>query len=390
MLLLSTLAFFAAVNAVNENVCTKELQCADGDNANAPCGEGELLGYRSGACNECSCCPRCWTCSELLAYDCTQRNGLSYAESNATLTLTVGDTVSWSLPSGLSPATGWLQCAMLPSLPPGLAFDDEGSLSGKIGYDWQETSSYNRVFEAISTFDWAEAHKVAKLRLTFTVVNTIPANFDRAAEDRRYSPGKHAARKAASSAFAAYEAYDQRKLSHDEAVDRMKMHLSELRSVLDMQPRLENGMMWGWLGGLHMNVHKLMENVLLECEAYLGAALLFPSSEVRAFGRENLAGCYAKRQLEAAKFPWLDGMGKMLKKDWAGAKHTLELAASKKDGWGWGVNNGDIWISLGAVQLIEWGEAQVRDDAGSSSATMAGLEEANATLQKAANRTGTV
>ena len=79
----------------------------------------------------------------------------------------------------------------------------------------------------------------------------------------------------------------------------------------------------------------------------------------------------------------------MLKKDWAGAKHTLELAASKKDGWGWGVNNGDIWISLGAVQLIEWGEAQVRDDAGSSSATMAGLEEANATLQKAANRTAT-
>ena len=29
-----------------------------------------------------------------------------------------------------------------------------------------------------------------------------------------------------------------------------------------------------------------------------------------------------------------------------------QRAAAMKDGWGWGVNNGDIWIVLGAVQAL--------------------------------------
>jgi len=57
-----------------------------------------------------------------------------------------------------------------------------------------------------------------------------------------------------------------------------------------------------------MNLHKLLENVLLECELYLGLALLFPSAEVAADARGNLDGCLAKRKLEAAKFMWMAGL----------------------------------------------------------------------------------
>ena len=81
---------------------------------------------------------------------------------------------------------------------------------------------------------------------------------------------------------------------------------------------------------------------------------------------------------------WVDGVAQMMRGEWSAAAETLSLAAAKKDGWGWGVNNGDIWISLGAVQAILWGEMQLQRPA-----TMAGLEQANATLQKAANRTAT-
>ena len=48
-----------------------------------------------------------------------------------------------------------------------------------------------------------------------------------------------------------------------------------------------------------MNIHKLMANVLLECELYLGLALLFPSPAVNKDARQNLDGCLAKR-----KFRW--------------------------------------------------------------------------------------
>ena len=49
-----------------------------------------------------------------------------------------------------------------------------------------------------------------------------------------------------------------------------------------------------------MNVHKLMANVLLECELYLGLALLFPSPAVNKDARQNLDGCLAKRKLEVS------------------------------------------------------------------------------------------
>merc|ERR1719198_624537 len=109
-----------------------------------------------------------------------------------------------------------------------------------------------------------------------------------------------------------------------------------------------------------MNIHKLMENCLLECELYLGLALLFPSQQVVAEARGNLDGCLAKRKLEAAKFMWMRGMEAMMRGQWADAETVLKAAATKKEGWGWGVNNGDIWIALGAAQIVRWGEAALQ------------------------------
>ena len=56
-----------------------------------------------------------------------------------------------------------------------------------------------------------------------------------------------------------------------------------------------------------MNVHRLLENALFECELYLGHALTFGDAEVRRMAEQNLEGCYQKRLLEAARFMWTDG-----------------------------------------------------------------------------------
>jgi hypothetical protein len=135
----------------------------------------------------------------------------------------------------------------------------------------------------------------------------------------------------------------------------MLARLSELRGVLLRRPRLEGGRWWAALGGLHMNVHKLLENVLFECELYLGRALVSSSDAARRWAEDNLDGCYAKRTLEAAKFMWRDAMKRMLDGDdaaWAEGQAMCARAAEKKEGWGWGVNNGDIWAAGGAAALV--------------------------------------
>ena len=107
------------------------------------------------------------------------------------------------------------------------------------------------------------------------------------------------------------------------------------------------------MGGLHMNIHKLMQNVLFECELYCGQALMSADPEVRKAAEMNLKGCFQKRQLEASKFVWMDGMQQLLDGEWARATDAFKAAASKMDGWGWGVNNGEIWIAAAACRMIE-------------------------------------
>ena len=49
---------------------------------------------------------------------------------------------------------------------------------------------------------------------------------------------------------------------------------------------------------------------------------------------------------------WVDAMRQMLRGEWEAAEAQLAAAAGKKDGWGWGVNNGDIWLSQAAARAV--------------------------------------
>ena len=106
-----------------------------------------------------------------------------------------------------------------------------------------------------------------------------------------------------------------------------------------------------------MNVHKLLDNTLFECELYLGYALTFGDDEVRYYAEQNLKGCYQKRQLEAARFMWYDGIELMLQNKWEDAIEIFKQAALKKEGWGWAVNYGDIWLSEAVAVILHGVEA---------------------------------
>ena len=66
----------------------------------------------------------------------------------------------------------------------------------------------------------------------------------------------------------------------------------------------------------------------------------------------------------------------MMRGEWAAAAETLRLAADKKDGWGWGVNNGDIWIAEAAARLVHGAELSTRGGADDADAAARQLDEA--------------
>jgi hypothetical protein len=315
------------------------------------CGGG--LGYRDGRCNECDCCPGCWSCVELHHYECAERNGLSvYVHTVDLGALVVGEAVSWSVAANTSwlagnVSRGWLQCASFPSLPTSLQFTDDGSLSGVLSEADQRRFSGGEqlTFFAVSTADWASTSSIHRLEIRFTIesaaVGSSVAAADSAAQDTAHSRLR--------AAFHAYTLWERQQLSHVDTVRTMKEELSSLKLILDEHPRLGNGVFWMYLGGLHMNIHKLMENCLLECELYLGLALLFPSQQVVAEARGNLDGCLAKRKLEAAKFMWMRGMEAMMRGQWADAETVLKAAATKKEGWG--VDQRPL-LALSAICLV--------------------------------------
>ena len=72
----------------------------------------------------------------------------------------------------------------------------------------------------------------------------------------------------------------------------MSKELSQLRILLDQNPQLDKVKWWVYLVGFYMNVHKLLENKLFECELYLGHTLTFGHPETRQLAEQNLAGCY--------------------------------------------------------------------------------------------------
>lgn len=162
--------------------------------------------------------------------------------------------------------------------------------------------------------------------------------------------------------WGAWELWERRGLAKSETIARMTRHLHELRELLEQHPRLDRGKFWIELGGFHMNVHKLLQNKLFECELYLGHALMFPDADVRRRAEQNLEGCYKKRVLEVARFMWMDGCEQMMRGEWAAAVETLRHAADKKEGWGWGLNNGDIWIAEAAARIVLGAEREGRGE----------------------------
>ena len=98
-----------------------------------------------------------------------------------------------------------------------------------------------------------------------------------------------------------------------------------------------------------MNVHKLLENTLFECVP-LGHAPTFGhagSTDGGAKPRRVLPKASTEAARSVDGWTEADDAGRM-----EAASKTLDAAASK-DGWGWAVNYGDIWISASAARLIQ-------------------------------------
>ncbi len=324
--------------------------------------------YRAGRCHCCHCCPRNWSCTELYSehYRCAARNGLRVTRRAVDLgTVRVGDSLHHPAGEGPPSKGGFMQCPTLVRLPPGVRFSDDGALVGKVRFDPHRDAAYRVEFVAVSTADWDDAAVgIVRLEITFVVEgNQPPDGFYVDAFKREQQRARAAAKRTLRDLGNAWERWEWGELGHRETCDRMCALLRRLRELLELHPRLDGGRWWVQLGGFHMNVHKLLENTLFECELYLGHALTFGDAEVRRLAEQNLEGCYQKRLLEAARFMWIDGVKQMMRGEWAAAAETLRLAAAKKDGWGWAVNYGDIWLSESAARLVHGAELAARNGA---------------------------
>lgn len=349
--------------------------------------------WLDGGCEMCNCCPKCWSCAELWSssYECPSRVGLSTEVVSIDLgDFHVSEPVEWSSP--VLTKGGWSQCPSNAALlGTGLTFNDAGQLKGLVS--WPENvggvARETIRFRAINTAAWGNS-TVTVLDLTFTIVRKSEAPLaDKVAEAAKVA----AVRAHADAAYGAYTRW---------APKEVLEHLANLRSALDAAPLVGGGHPWVWLGALHMNAHKLLEDVLLECELYLGATLGFPDDAVRRDAEANLVGCFEKRKLEAARELWLRGLRRLAQGEARvvanvvvgaespegstavtsegllgplGALADLRTAAGLKGGFGWGVNQGEIKAALGSALLLA---AEL--DPGSAAALVA---EAKAVLTEA-------
>ena len=232
------------------------------------------------------------------------------------------------------------------------------------------TFSTLRVATACEKYDWANAIRatscnthetsLVRLQISFEVANnTPPLSFD----TKQFETDQQRARDRGNASLniisEAWNAWENNRLDHPGCVQKIGLALRELRILCEEHPRLDDGIWWTQLGGYYMNVHKLLENRLFECELYLGQALLQPKASVRKRAEGNLDGCYKKRLLETARFVWYEGLDQVIEGDYDTAIQTFRVAASKKEGWGWGVNHGDMYIAEAAALLLH-GAHQIR------------------------------
>ena len=249
---------------------------------------------------------------------------------------------------------GFAQCPTRVRLPPGLDFSDGGLLAGEVAYDPHRPERYAVEFVAVSTADWRDdAIGLVRLEVTFVVKgNTPPTTFDSVAFRHAQQEARAECRRLQENLYEIWYRWERQILGNRETCDQMFAELKRLRAVLERHPRLDDGQWWAQLGGFHMNVHKLLENALFECELYLGYALTFGNRDVRQMAEQNLKGCYQKRQLEAARFMWIDGVQQIMNGQWRASIETFQRAAAKKDGWGWAVNYGDIWLGEAVARIV--------------------------------------
>ena len=340
-------------------------QLSDLEDTSAP---PYYLSYRSGDCHCCGCNPREWSNVELYSehYRCATRHNHRVTRHKVDLgVMSVGDSIKCPADGHYASKEGFSQAPTLVRLPPGVRFFDDGTLSGEILFDPSRPSSYQVNFVAVSTADWSDDQiGLVRLEISFIIEGNEPPNdFDL---ERFTQEQKHAqltAHGILRDLCDAWEMWEREELSHRGTIDKMGDRLDQLRTLLEQFPRLDGGQWWVHLGGFHMNIHKLLENALFECELYLGHALTFGDAGIRRMAEQNLEGCYQKRLLEAARFMWVEGIELMRRGEWAVAAEKMRLAAAKKEGWGWAVNYGDIWISESAARLIYGASLDVEEEA---------------------------
>ncbi len=349
--------------------------------------------YRSGHCEGCNLCPQGWLYAELYSehYRCAERNGLKVTHCVVDLgTVRVGDSIGDLANQDFKVGEGFLQAPTLMRLPPGLGFSDDGTITGEVRFDPHREAVYSVEFVAVSTAAWDNPEiGIVRLEMNFQVEgNQPPKDFEEDIFSRDQQEARVYARQAVQEVWDLWEQWEEGVLGNRETRARIGSVLSRLRSLLERHPRLDNGRWWAQLGGFYMNVHKLLENTLFECELYLGYALTFGDAEVRYIAERNLEGCYQKRLLEAARFMWIDGLEQMMRGEWARAARTLQSAAAQKDGWGWAVNYGDIWLSESAARLVCGAELNARDGMKDSEGSL-WIKEASTLLAKGAARAET-
>ena len=352
-------------------------------------GEEKHQRYRKGRCFCCNDCPTDWSYVELYSehYRCAGRNNLPITRHEINLgTVACGEEISFTPDGALSDMTGFMQGPTLVRLPPGLVFLDDGRLSGTVRYDPHRKEAYDVDFVAVSTVHWQDASiGLVRLEIRFKVEgNRPPTEFDVAGFEATQNEARSKAVELLKKLNHTWDLWEREELGNRSVCKRMLDDLDLLRQLAESQPRLDQGRWWAHLGGFHMNVHKLLENTLFECELYLGYSLTFGDDGVRYYTEENLRGCYQKRLLEAARFMWYDGLEHLLQNEWDPAIEIFQQAALKKDGWGWAVNHGDIWLSEAVARMLQGAEAglQASDPQGTE-----WLEAAEQLVEKARVRT---
>ena len=344
------------VNETNNNSLLNPNLCCSNDSIPL-----QYQSYRKGRCFCCNDCPKNWSYAELYSdhYRCADKNNVKITHHKINLgTVNVGDILEQKPDNFLIDKNGFMQAPTLVRLPPGILFSDDGVLTGEVRYDPHRDTHYEVDFVAVSTAAWDDdSVGLIRLEIDFTVEGNQPPNdFDNSAFVKGQDEARSQATKLLKKLNQTWSSWENRSLGNQATCEGMLEDLNRLRALAESHPRLDNGKWWGHLGGYHMNVHKLLENTLFECELYLGYALTFGDDDVRFYAEQNLKGCYQKRLLETARFMWYDGIELMLQKEWTAAIDIFRAAHDKKEGWGWAVNYGDIWLSEAVAIMLNGAE----------------------------------